>query len=122
MPVKLLRELWRYQQEILLGRELGRDADVWYGFRIGQQKKNHALKYFPRTFPAWPAKAQRLVYYAGFGAAVINDLKEVSAVREKFEAKDDPGLVCSVCGLAIIHIHVEAPVPSNWRAVDTGPP
>ncbi|MHB1843235.1 MAG: hypothetical protein ACYCWW_00190 [Deltaproteobacteria bacterium] len=109
-----LRERWRWFQELLLGASLGRSADVWYQFRKGERKKGHALKYFPRTFPAWPARAQRLVYHGAFGSAVLHKLKEVKQLKET--AADE--LCCLVCrGELVRWEYPEGHIPSRFRCV-----
>ena len=116
----LLRERWQWVQEFLLGRALGRSADVWYQFRRGDRKKGHALKYFPRTFPAWPARAQRLTWCGAFGAAVLHRLKEVKAT----EATPREGLCCLVCKTELIRFeYPDGPVPHGHRSLTgVGPP
>ncbi len=112
-----LRRAWRWLQETITRAPLGREADVWYQWRKGARKKGHALKYFPRTFPGWPASAQRLSYCGAFGARRIHQLEEV-ARTERPEGEDAPGpLTCLVCQSPLVR--VEGPhVPKHFRSCD----
>jgi hypothetical protein len=110
-----LRRLWRWAQEFALGAGLGRSADLWYQFVVGeggQHGKIHQLNYVPRTFPTWPATGQRLTYLGAFGSSVIQGLREVSKLSLK---AGESRSCCPVCKSEIVAVISDVPIPAAMR-------
>lgn len=93
-----LRRRWRAVQELLLGRPLGRQANCWYNYASSVPHKVALCSYFPRTFPEWPATAQRLTYGGAFGCRTIQTLPETRLLREAQAAGRLCDVLMALCG------------------------
>ena len=104
IDVDELRSRWRALQEEMLGRPLEGDVNLWYGYAATEPAKLKMLNYFPRGFPAWPGKAQRLSYYGVFGCQVLHTIRE----SEKLQQKSESDRVACDCGAPFIRVQMDA--------------
>ena len=122
-----LRQRWRWWQEsVVLGAKLKTKANVFYEFRQKARAKKHCARYFPRTFPAWHSRTQRLSYFGAFSCRSIHGLAEVA--QAKAEEKPCPQGFCGNCGAEVkFTLSVDAngvethlAIPARFRAVTGG--
>jgi hypothetical protein len=112
-----LRAAWGELQSILIGAPVA-SANIWYQFRVTRKQKNHAAKYFPRTFPRWSARGQQLSYMGAFGCSVIRELPELLALRTTVKEAKEAQALCRVCRKQIVHRSCSTQcIPSHFRAV-----
>jgi hypothetical protein len=134
-----LRDAWAEVQEVGQPRPLARKADLHFQYlkpaealnpttgelvedTEAKKKRNHALKYFPRTFPHWTANGQQLSYLGAFGCSVINELPEVREFKARAKQEKQDLSLCQTCKGEIVKrtCRQQHAVPMHYRAVFGG--
>lgn len=116
--LKELRQAWGALQNRILvsfGEEPVKEANFFWSFRKTKKHRAHMAKYFCRSFPWWPGRAQRLSYFGAFGCRVVKRLNEVEALGVSLAGPQE----CPVCGAAIVKLTGSTVTP-HYREVSSG--
>lgn len=120
--LETLRRYWRWWQEsVVLGEKLGKKANVHYQFKMKPKARYQAARYFPRTFPSWPGRSQRLSYYGAFSCRNLNKLPEVKRAKAEKDVTTPQGF-CQECGGEVCIVLGQdgkpATVPQHYRSIN----